>query len=205
LFVECLIREYCEFTLVPGRWLAVAVLLRLGFFGLLRPTEIRTLRRKDLALPSDICLGTAGQLVIAITQPKTAKHFGKTQFVVVDDPVSIAWAEVAFVNMEPDAFLFSGSVGDFDAMFWDLLVYLGISGMGFTLASLRAGGATYFYRAGFAIEWLRFRGRWKAQTTLEHYIQEGTSLLLNAGFCAQTRAVIAATLSAFPSPPLPRH
>jgi hypothetical protein len=205
MFVECLVREYCEVHVVDRQWLALGVMIRLGFFGLLRPTELRSLRRRDLALPSDICLGSAGQLVVAIAKPKTAKHFGKTQFVVIDEVCCIAWAEVAFASLMPDEKLFPGSDLVFDSLFWELLVYLEISGMGFTLASLRAGGATFFYRAGYAIEWLRFRGRWKAQSTLEHYIQEGTSLLLNACFSSQTRGVIASTLAVFPTPPLPRQ
>ena len=44
--------------------------------------------------------------------------------------------------------------------------------MGLTPASLRAGGATHFYRVTDSADWVRFRGSWSNQRMLEIYIQE---------------------------------
>ncbi len=43
---------------------------------------------------------------------------------------------------------------------------------GLTPASLRAGGATYWYRVRDDADWVRYRGRWSNQRMLEIYIQE---------------------------------
>ena len=49
-----------------------------------------------------------------------------------------------------------------------------------TPAGLRAGGATFGYRAGMSIDQLRLRGRWTSVAALEHYIQETTAFAVRS-------------------------
>ena len=58
-----------------------------------------------------------------------------------------------------------------------LLNFLGLYNSGFTPACLRAGGATYEYLWHFSVGRLRLKGRWASEKSLDHYIQEATSLL----------------------------
>ena len=44
-----------------------------------------------------------------------------------------------------------------------------------TPAGLRAGGATWLYRIGLAISFIRLRGRWRSPSSLETYIQEAAA------------------------------
>eukprot|EP00959_Pyramimonas_sp_CCMP1952_P147167 3080193-Pyramimonas_sp.AAC.1 len=51
--------------------------------------------------------------------------------------------------------------------------------VGITPASLRPGGATFWYRLTDSPDWVRYRGRWLSSRMLEIYIQEaGASTLL---------------------------
>ena len=49
-------------------------------------------------------------------------------------------------------------------------------GIGFTLASLRGGGATFHYLAGTSLPDIAWQGRWASLRTLEIYIQEVAAL-----------------------------
>ena len=56
------------------------------------------------------------------------------------------WAEHLFKDVEADASLFSRSSNFLDYLFALILYVLGLGALGFSKGSLRAGGATYFYR-----------------------------------------------------------
>ncbi len=54
-------------------------------------------------------------------------------------------------------------------------------GEGYTPASLRSGGATFWYQLTESPDYVRFKGRWSNARMLEVYIQEvAASTLLNA-------------------------
>ena len=59
-----------------------------------------------------------------------------------------------------------------------MLQHLGVSAScNYTLAGLRPGGATWEYLNGTPIGNLKFRGRWAAEGSLEHYVQECVAFL----------------------------
>ncbi len=64
-------------------------------------------------------------------------------------------------------------------MFRELCELVGVGGL-YTLGSLRAGGATWFFMVGKDIGWLQFRGRWAVPGTLAHYLQEGLAAYVGA-------------------------
>ena len=51
-------------------------------------------------------------------------------------------------------------------------------GHGLTLASLRAGGATYLYLRRVPLDLIRWHGRWQTARTVEIYVQESAALTL---------------------------
>ena len=64
---------------------------------------------------------------------------------------------------------------------------LGLSWAGYSLSSLRAGGATAMYLQGKALEDIRWRGGWRQSRTLERYVQECTVWLVQLRLPAEAR------------------
>ena len=69
------------------------------------------------------------------------------------------------------------SANTFARRFGDIMLALHIPKGTYTPASLRPGGATWDYLNGLPIGNLKFRGRWAAESSLEHYIQECVAYL----------------------------
>lgn len=185
LFAQAILNAFILDTPRAHLWIPVAVLLRLAFFGLLRPGEFTNLVRRQLVLPSQNYLGFGEQLVIAIESPKTRRFAARVQFAILSDPLTAAWAEWAFGDYCPSWKLFPATVATFDKLFKTLLQQLDLGGIGFSRGSLRAGGATAYFCEGNAVDWIRVKGRWMSQRTLEHYIQEGVCGLITSRFSAR--------------------
>lgn len=60
--------------------------------------------------------------------------------------------------------------------FQEVLTRLSLEGCGFTLGSLRAGGATYHFRKHGNLGTLQFLGRWTSSNTMQFYLQEAFSM-----------------------------
>ena len=156
-------------------WLTMAVLLRIGFFGLMRPRELVSLRRKDLRFVEKFGAETA--LLAAIKEPKTAQveSAGVHQFVTIRDPGTVAWAASLTRDMDADARLWMGSQDSFARTLRVLLSQSLLAGLRLTPACLRAGGTTYLFISGFTLEQISFLGRWTTLGTLRSYIQESAA------------------------------
>ena len=55
-------------------WLPAAVLLRFGFYGILRHSEFTNVVRRQIVLPSQSWMGFGRQIVVAISEPKTRSY-----------------------------------------------------------------------------------------------------------------------------------
>ena len=74
--------------------------------------------------------------------------------------------------------MWRASQADFAVLFKRLCGQLGVESVGYSPASLRAGGAVgAFVRGEASVADLRFRGRWDSDKTLSHYLQEGIAAL----------------------------
>ena len=72
-----------------------------------------------------------------------------------------------------------GTAAQWRKMWNALLAFFSLStqqGVGFTMASLRGGGATFHYLSGTSLDDIAWQGRWASKRTLEIYIQEVTAL-----------------------------
>ena len=67
---------------VLTKWLTFSALLGLGFFGLLRPGELLSLRRRHIALANSLTFARSA-VTVAIEKPKNFRQLGSTQFVSV--------------------------------------------------------------------------------------------------------------------------
>lgn len=151
-------------------WNRVALLLELGLLCLLRPGELFRLKGSDFALPGDFSL-SQNHAAIRIISPKNRRQFGDEQFVTLKNPNTMAWLrDTGIIGSELP--LWHSTAHRFTKLFKQLVTELGLQDCNFTPGSLRPGGATMLYGRGWSIGQLRFAGRWTAEKSLEHYIQQ---------------------------------
>ena len=151
-------------------WLLFGLLLDLGLLCLLRPGELMKLCWEDFALPDSFTLGQR-HAAVRIISPKNRRQFGAQQFVALKNPSVVAWIACLKTSNQKDA-VWSSSSHQFSKMFKQLLLELGLESCRFTPGSLRPGGATHLFGCGVPVSTLRFLGRWTAEKSLEHYIQQ---------------------------------
>ena len=152
----------------------VALLLACGFLGLLRVHELRMLRCGSFLTPSRL-LSDDPVVFIVIDRPKMRRLGARRAYTRIDDPAIVALAEAFAPHFAPDALLFNESYTALRTIFSAICCELHLphgSQDGFTLGSLRPGGATWLYRVTDNSELVRFRGRWASLRMLEIYIQE---------------------------------
>ena len=151
-----------------------AAALLIGFMALLRPGELVDPRVADVLLPH-IVLCRPGTFYVVIRSPKMRRLAARREHVLVAEPSVTAFLETALRGRAPKERVFPGGGADLRRVLAGLLLALGIptgDTVGLTLASLRAGGATWLYSETRDLELVRWRGRWGAPRTLEVYIQE---------------------------------
>eukprot|EP00438_Fugacium_kawagutii_P014345 Skav202494 [mRNA] locus=scaffold32:32741:34462:- [translate_table: standard] len=161
-------------------WKSWTALLLLGFAGMLHPTEIVSLVRRDLIFPSDLG-GDMECMFIHLQNPKTHR-FARRQHCRVDDPEIIDFCYKVFGSFSLDARLYSGSPAQFRKQWDSVMKKLGIpcrqKDRGATPGSLRGSGATHLYMTTQNIPLIAWKGRWARTKTLEYYLQEVAAQLM---------------------------
>ena len=110
-------------------------------------------------------------VVLRLTEPKNNSCLGRFQFTSIHDGGIVASLRWLTAGMEPAARLWLGSHALFTAC-WKICVgQLGYESLGITQGSLRPGCATHHFLQHQSIASLRIAGRWRADSSLEHYIQ----------------------------------
>jgi len=171
----------CVVIALSWGWEHFSMLLWLGYHALLRPGELSVLTPFDFVF-HDRLLGGLWQTVciVRICRPKTRRLGPRRQHVVITESVLVKWIYAIVTPLKQSrnhATLTSYSLATLNKRFSQCLQALGIPLHVFTLAGLRAGGATWEYLNDAAIANLKFRGRWAAESSLEHYIQECVAFL----------------------------
>ena len=198
--LTCALRE-------PGRahlWIAFAVLLRVGFTGLLRPAEITKLRFVDIRLPKSAWEPFTA--VLTLLEPKNKASLGQYQFVLLEDVGLVRWL-VWLATDWPGSFkVWPSSHATFVKMFKECIDRLGLSRLRLTVGSLRPGGATSHFLRHRCIPTLRILGRWRVESSLEHYIQTVMAHLTYTELSDEERERITAlgsvALAQWENPPL---
>ena len=151
-------------------WMCMFVLLRVGFFGLLRPTEVVNLRARDVSLPEPS--EAEGVLVIGLHDPKNRLFMGRNQFAPIRDEACIVWTRWMTRGFPCSCKLWPGSVIRFRMMFARLLSDLEFSSHRFSPGFLRPGETTWEFMRGVPLSQLKFAGWWDAGSSLAVYVQE---------------------------------
>ena len=179
MFATALLRGFHATGTAARDYISFAVCLLLGFHSLLRPGELAILTPRKIALPDARLHTLVTSGLVTITNGKNRRVFGRVQIASLCDSRCIAWLSWLMAGMDLDARLLPGGDGKFRSIFAQIVKDLDIQDMGLTPASLRAGGATHYLSTGILdLGQLKFRGRWAALSTLEHYVQECTATLV---------------------------
>jgi hypothetical protein len=173
---------------------AAAVATMLAFDCYLRVNEMAALHLADVALPGDPRLGVA--YTTAALRLATTKR-GQNQFVCALDArvsaVFVSWLQRRWGTVEhirrlvaldpesrgPNVFGFATAAA-YRHIFDGALLALRLDDVGYVPHSLRGGGATRDFLAGYSLETVLFRGRWESTVSARTYIQSARARLLLA-------------------------
>ena len=186
-----LLRACLSLALIWG-WPRTAFLLAVGFLGLLRPGEIAALRGDSFLMPD--VLGVRGVMLVRIVQPKMRRLSARREHVRIEDPDIL---ELARLLIQVPGLCGPFLVRQRQALEGNarkLLEFFGVQWQdhfGLTLASLRGGGATYFYLMNVPLDKIRWHGRWSTVRTVEIYVQECAALSLIPGLASEHQLRIA--------------
>ena len=156
--------------------LTFGTLLLLAYHALLRPQDIISAMRSHLFLPSD---GSARSLVAVLTliDSKTKYTGARLQSVVIDDPILVQLLMRVFGSHRPSRLLSPYDMVTFVKRFVWYCNFLGLPEGLFSLAGLRAGGATDHFNHFANIAALQYRGRWDSIKSVSHYVQQANGIL----------------------------
>ena len=148
-----------------------SVLVRIGFFSMLRTGELLRLRVVDICVDAT----EQGNVVIGIRKPKNRKFMGRNQFALLEDRGTIAWLKWLIADLPSDCPLWPSNAAIFRSMFRRILSRIGLDDNLLTAGCLRPGGVTFAVLEGMEVARVKFRARWKSEASLAAYIQEAVS------------------------------
>jgi hypothetical protein len=166
-------------------WWGAALAWWVCFEGLLRPSELLNLRVMDILFPQ----GADPGAVLVIQMPKT-RRIWKTQFVLLDNPGLVAWLEWWLEGRGPNEAAFPLVARRWRQAFKTVAEFMGVSNAGFSLGSLRSGGATNHFRVHRNLGHLQFLGRWRSAKTLEHYLHEAYAAMTAGSLSASSKKLM---------------
>lgn len=106
---------------------------------------------------------------------------GRNQFVPLTDEVLLRRLRRFTSSLLPYCdFLFSLTYASFTSTFHDALRFFHLEDVGYTLHSLRHGGATWEWLNGRLLEYVMLKGRWSSKKSFKHYINAQKALLVRS-------------------------
>ena len=172
---------------------AFAVLTRIGHHCLLRPGEMLKLVVGDIRLPKGSHEPEVA--ILRLRDPKNKASLGRFQFAIVKDVAAVRWL-AWFVDQCPDDMkLWPGDPKLYTVHFRKIISRLGLARLPLTPGCLRPGGATLAYMEGATVSDLKYKGRWRVESSLEVYIQEAMAHLCVCELSSQEHGALAHMLS----------
>jgi hypothetical protein len=139
------------------------------------------------------------RLYLKIEAPKSQHRGGSfTQHIRVLGELEVGFCEQILAALPASSRLYPFSDSTFRKRWDAILARLGVPlRMGFTPASLRAGGTVHAYNTGTAVADLLWRLRLQHQKTLNHYLQEVATATSLREIDTNARLVIADAAALF--------
>ena len=158
-------------------WPYEASVILMAWAGVMRVGEVLSAKRSDVVFPCDAAPGTSFML-ISINQPKTRGRAARHQAARIDQSDVIRFLTAMYRDAPKDSALWPFSAATLRKRFVRLLSALQLptskttSSRPFDLGSLRPGGATWMLHQTESPDYVRRRGRWLSNRTMEIYLQE---------------------------------
>ena len=165
-----IVKGMAGLAIIQGK-LDVGVGLLVSFHAFLRGCELLNLRFGDIHFCHNVAI-----LNLGLT--KGGLRRGAAEQVTVTDVSLVTLLRQLSLGRKRSDPLISVQPRSFRDYFQRILVFFGL-GPGFTLHSLRRGGATYFFMKTGNMACTIERGRWECVRTARIYISEGLAQLAN--------------------------
>jgi hypothetical protein len=172
-----------------ARWIAGSILIRTGFKGLLRPREVGELRIENVLVPRG-ARGVGKSVVVRLERPKNRRSYGRVQYSMISDPWVVAWVTWLTADAPRSLHILPGGTVSLRRVIKDLARLLHVEDLGLLASSLRSGGATERIEATGNVPLLCHLGRWKSVSSLEVYLQEAVSYLIQQETTAEADELV---------------
>jgi hypothetical protein len=173
-------------TALCWEWPRVAMLLLIGFYSLLRPIELYSLRPQDLILPA--IHGMMKAIFVRIGDPKTKRRGARRQHAKIDKEYAVEFLTRWLPKFPSSEKIWDFSPATFRKRFMALRAALGTGLNRMLPSSLRPGGATaLFHVVGENVAIVAWRGRWQSLLMLERYVQELHAALIEYQMPPETK------------------
>ena len=149
----------------------IALLLLLGFSSFLRTMEMLKLESTDVVV--DPFRGTT---FVALQSTKTSKQF--QQSLTFHNPHLSRLVLSLKAKLPPEGAIWRFSTYTFRRCFQTLLEEVYLTSVGFTIYSLRRGGATHSYVQSHNLDKVARQGRWKDHRTAKIYLDDARAALI---------------------------
>ncbi|CAE7266388.1 unnamed protein product [Symbiodinium microadriaticum] len=158
-------------TALAWQWMRFALMILLGYFGMLRPCEMFGLRVEDCILAAGS--GCEQVVFLRLELVKTRTRGARRQSARLEEPCAVQFLQKCLKVMAPGEKLWPYSANLFRVRLRQVLqASTGRSDL-CVPSSLRAGGATYYFRLwNEDLLRLQWRGRWLHMKASAHYVQE---------------------------------
>ena len=175
---------------LPGNlgldWLRFGVAWLCGYYGMMRPGEIFSTKGDMFLFPS--MSSSRYRMLIAVRRAKNQRFMGKSQIVVIENGTCVRWCRWLWEQIPKSSFLIRGGQAKFTRLMRASFDTLNVPRNFLGAAGLRAGRATELFLDGVELTRLRVMGRWKSFSSLDHYVQQASSLLVENELGAQQLA-----------------
>lgn len=153
----------------------MAAMTGCAFFGMLRASEIFSLKRKHIAI-------RGSHITISLMHTKTTSRKRAYEVVTFKSRL-ISWLlSVLFGKRFLHSDLVQTTPSKFRGRLAVYLEFLGLAHVRFTFHSFRRGGATFDFQSHGLMDRTLLRGRWENSRTARIYINDGLASLVELNF-----------------------
>jgi hypothetical protein len=186
------------------RWWRLAAVLCCGFACPFHPSELISIKKVDMILPSDALEEDEEyRTYIRILEPKTRTRGPRRQHGCVDDPEVTNYLEALYGGAPADEPIYPAGKNAFRTRWNKICLILGINPAdvpgGAVPAVIRGSAATEIFKRTEDVVLTQWRGRWQRQKTLEYYLQETGGHSFLSLQTEETRARVRLAASAAPA------